>query len=99
MRPLADQQPLTAVGGASKCPPRPRRPRNCSPATPPAAAWNTKPSLFSVANNDMAVNPELERFCAKRMNATTHDIDSSHVPMLSHPDFVIDVIRDAIKGV
>jgi hypothetical protein len=41
----------------------------------------------------------LERFCANRMNATTYDIDSSHVPMLSHPDFVINVIRDAIKGV
>jgi hypothetical protein len=36
---------------------------------------------------------------AKRMNATTYDIDSSHVPMLSHPDFVIDVIRAAIRGV
>jgi hypothetical protein len=47
----------------------------------------------------MAVNPELERFCAKRMNATTHDIDSSHVPMLSHPDFVIDVIRTAANAV
>ena len=35
---------------------------------------------------------------AKRMNATTYDIDSSHVPMLSHPDFVINVIRDAIKA-
>ena len=65
----------------------------------PGAAWKTKPSWYIVANNDMAVNPELERFCAKRMNATTYDIDSSHVPMLSHPDFVINVIRDAIKGV
>ena len=62
-------------------------------------AWQTKPSWYIVANNDNAVNPELERFVAKRMNATTYDIDSSHVPMLSHPDFVINVIRDAIKGV
>jgi pimeloyl-ACP methyl ester carboxylesterase len=65
----------------------------------PGAAWKTKPSWYIVANNDMAVNPELERFCAKRMNATTYDIDSSHVPMLSHPDFVIDVIRAAVAGV
>jgi len=65
----------------------------------PGAAWKSKPSWYIVANHDMAVNPELERFCAKRMNATTYDIDSSHVPMLSHPDFVINVIRDAIKGV
>jgi len=62
-------------------------------------AWRTKPSWYIVANNDNAVNPELERFVANRMNATTYDIDSSHVPMLSHPDFVISVIRDAIKGV
>jgi pimeloyl-ACP methyl ester carboxylesterase len=65
----------------------------------PGVAWKTKPSWYIVANNDNAVNPELERFVAKRMNATTYDIDSSHVPMLSHPDFVINVIRDAIKGV
>jgi pimeloyl-ACP methyl ester carboxylesterase len=65
----------------------------------PGAAWKTKPSWYIVANNDMAVNPELERFCAKRMHATTYDIDSSHVPMLSHPDYVIDVIRAAIRGV
>ena len=65
----------------------------------PGVAWKTKPSWYIVANHDMAVNPELERFCAKRMNATTYDIDSSHVPMLSHPDFVIDVIRAAIRGV
>jgi pimeloyl-ACP methyl ester carboxylesterase len=62
-------------------------------------AWQTKPSWYIVANGDNAVNPELERFVAKRMNATTYDIDSSHVPMLSHPDFVINVIRDAIRGV
>jgi len=62
-------------------------------------AWRTKPSWYIVANNDNAVNPELERFVASRMNATTYDIDSSHVPMLSHPDFVISVIRDAIKSV
>jgi pimeloyl-ACP methyl ester carboxylesterase len=66
---------------------------------PLAWAWKTKPSWYIVANNDNAVNPELERFVAKRMKATTYDIDSSHVPMLSHPDFVINVIRDAIKGV
>jgi hypothetical protein len=45
------------------------------------------------------VQPDLERFLAKRMNASTHAIDSSHVPMLSHPDFVVDVIRDAAKAV
>jgi len=35
---------------------------------------------------------------AKRMGATTYELDSSHVPMLSHPDVVINVIRDAVKS-
>ena len=61
--------------------------------------WRTKPSWYIVANNDQAVHPELERAAAKRMGATTYDIDSSHVPMLSHPDYVLDVIRAAASGV
>jgi len=42
--------------------------------------------------------PDLQRFVSKRMDARTYDIDSSHVPMLSQPRFVLDVIRDAVKG-
>jgi pimeloyl-ACP methyl ester carboxylesterase len=62
-------------------------------------AWRTKPSWYIVANNDRTVRPDLERFVAKRMGAHTYDLDSSHVPMLSHPDFVLDVIRTAAKSV
>src|SRR5712672_2157048 len=47
-------------------------------------AWRTKPSWYVVANNDRTVRPELERFAAKRMGAHAYDVDSSHVPMLSH---------------
>jgi pimeloyl-ACP methyl ester carboxylesterase len=65
----------------------------------PGTAWRTKPSWYVVANNDQTVNPELERFVASRMGAHTYDVDSSHVPMLSHPGFVLDVIRDAAKAV
>ena len=65
----------------------------------PGVAWRTKPSWYIVANNDQAVSPELERFAAKRMGATTYDIDSSHCPMLSHPDYVLDVIRTAAASV
>ena len=65
----------------------------------PGVAWRTTPSWYIVANNDQTVNPELERASAKRMGAATYDIDSSHVPMLSHPDFVLDVIRAAANGV
>ncbi|MET9262681.1 alpha/beta hydrolase [Amycolatopsis sp. NPDC004079] len=64
----------------------------------PGTAWRTKPSWFIVAANDRTVNPELERSAAKRMGAKTHEVDSSHVPMLSRPDFVLDVIRDAANS-
>ena len=63
----------------------------------PGTAWRTKPSWYIVANNDRTVNPELERAVAERMGAKTYSVDSSHVPMLSHPDFVLDVIRDAAR--
>ena len=62
-------------------------------------AWKSKPSWYIVAKNDQTVQPELERFCAKRMNATTYEADSSHVPMLSKPSLVIDVIRTAAMAV
>jgi pimeloyl-ACP methyl ester carboxylesterase len=57
--------------------------------------WRTKPSAYIVANNDHTVHPDLERFAANRMEATTYEVDSSHVPMLSHPELVLDVIRNA----
>jgi pimeloyl-ACP methyl ester carboxylesterase len=62
-------------------------------------AWRSKPSWYIVAKNDRTVHPELERFVAKRMGATTYETDSSHVPMLSNPSLVIDVIRTAAKAV
>jgi pimeloyl-ACP methyl ester carboxylesterase len=62
-------------------------------------AWQTKPSWYIVANNDRTVQPDLERFVAKRMGAHTYDVDSSHVPMLSQPGFVLDVIRSAANAV
>jgi pimeloyl-ACP methyl ester carboxylesterase len=62
-------------------------------------AWKTKPSWYIVAKNDRTVHPDLERFVAKRMAATTYEVDSSHVTMLSNPGLVIDVIRAAAKAV
>ena len=62
-------------------------------------AWRSKPSWYIVAKNDRTVHPELERFVAKRMGATTVETDSSHVPMLSQSGFVLDVIRRAAKAV
>jgi pimeloyl-ACP methyl ester carboxylesterase len=62
-------------------------------------AWRSKPSWYIVAAEDRTVHPELERFVAKRMGATTVELCSSHVPMLSQPHAVLDVIRTAAKAV
>ena len=78
-------------------------------AAPPAAelftqqvdgvAWRSKPSWYIVGADDRAVHPDLERFCAKRMGASTVELKSSHVPMLSQPHAVLDVIRQASAAV
>jgi hypothetical protein len=52
-----------------------------------------------VATEDRTVHPDLERFAAKRMGATTVELKSSHVPMLSQPHAVLDVIHNACAAV
>ena len=61
-------------------------------------AWKSKPSWYIVGKQDRTVHPDLQRFFAKRMGATTYELDSSHVPMLSQPERVIDVIRAAANA-
>lgn len=62
-------------------------------------AWRTKPAWSIVGAEDMTVNPELQRFAAKRMGATVVEFKSSHVPMLSRPRETLDVIRQAAAAV
>ena len=62
------------------------------------AAWRTKPSWFVVAANDRMIAPEQERVTAKRMNAKTLILSTSHVPMISKPKEVSDFIVDAASG-
>jgi pimeloyl-ACP methyl ester carboxylesterase len=62
-------------------------------------AWRSKPSWYIVATKDRTVQPQLERFLAKRMEANTVEVASSHVPMLSNPALVLDVIRNAANAV
>ncbi len=62
-------------------------------------AWKSKPSWYIVATQDRTVHPELQRFVSKRMGAKVTEVASSHVPMLSKPDLVTDVIRTAAKAV
>jgi pimeloyl-ACP methyl ester carboxylesterase len=61
-------------------------------------ARRSKPTWYIVGKNDCTVHPELERFVAKRMKATTHEFESSHVPILSKPNLVVDEIRVAAKA-
>jgi pimeloyl-ACP methyl ester carboxylesterase len=62
-------------------------------------AWKSKPSWYVLANQDQTVHPDLQRFVSKRMKANTTEVTASHVPMLSKPDVVLDVIRKAASAV
>jgi pimeloyl-ACP methyl ester carboxylesterase len=61
-------------------------------------AWKSFPSWYMVAENDEAIPPDAERSFAKRMGATTVEVPSSHVAMVSHPDDVVALIESAVKG-
>ncbi|MBV9979505.1 alpha/beta hydrolase, partial [Bradyrhizobium sp.] len=65
----------------------------------PGAAWKLKPTSYIVGSEDRTIQPELQRFLAKRMNAKVTELASSHVPMLSQPRRVYEVIRDAAKAI
>ena len=61
------------------------------------AAWHDKPSWFVVAANDRTINPDYERFAAKRMGAKVLEIPTSHVAMLAKPKEVADFIVSAAE--
>jgi pimeloyl-ACP methyl ester carboxylesterase len=63
------------------------------------AAWRTKPSWFVIASNDRAISPEQEMATAKRMNAKSVTLATSHVPMLSQPQKVADFIIEAAASI
>jgi pimeloyl-ACP methyl ester carboxylesterase len=61
------------------------------------AAWRSKPSFYAVSTKDETTTPDLERFLAKRMKATTIELPSSHVSMISHPKEITALIVEASK--
>ena len=61
------------------------------------AAWRSKPSFYAVSTMDRTINPDLERFMAKRMGATTIEVDSSHLSLISHPDEISRLILRATQ--
>lgn len=60
-------------------------------------AWKTIPSWYIVAKQDKTIPPEAERAMAARAGATTVEVNSSHVPMISKPLTVLSVIRQAAR--
>jgi pimeloyl-ACP methyl ester carboxylesterase len=67
-----------------------------TPSGPPA--WKTIPSWYLVASGDRTIPPEAERVMAERAGATTIEINSSHVAMMSHPRIVTDLILRAVRS-
>src|SRR5215467_10935902 len=61
-------------------------------------AWKSLPSWFMVADGDQAIPPDAERLFAKRMNATTIEVPTNHVAMVSHPDEVLKLIETAARA-
>jgi len=61
------------------------------------AAWRSKPSWYVVSKEDRTINPDLQRFMAKRMGAKTTELNASHVSLISQPDAVTAVILEALQ--
>ncbi|MCJ2064335.1 alpha/beta hydrolase [Methylobacterium sp. J-088] len=59
------------------------------------AAWRSKPSFYAVSTEDRTIDPDLERFMAKRMNARTLELKASHLSLISQPQAVADLILEA----
>ena len=61
------------------------------------AAWRSKPSFYAVSTQDRTINPDLQRFMAKRMGATTIEVNASHLSLISHPQEITDLILQAAR--
>jgi pimeloyl-ACP methyl ester carboxylesterase len=59
------------------------------------AAWRSKPSWYAVSTEDRTINPDLERFMAKRMGAKTIEVKASQVSLISQPDTIANLILEA----
>jgi pimeloyl-ACP methyl ester carboxylesterase len=62
-------------------------------------AWKSLPSWFMIADGDQAIPPDAQRQFAPRMGATTVEVSSNHVAMVSHPDEALRLITTAAEAV
>jgi pimeloyl-ACP methyl ester carboxylesterase len=89
--PVEDRAVLSAV----------QRPLSINCITVPVGRplWKDVPSWFLVAEDDRMIVPETQRFMAQRMNANTKAYAVDHTPMVTAPETVVDIIRDAMRFV
>ncbi len=59
------------------------------------AAWRSKPTFYAVSKDDQTISPDLERFLAARMKATTVELEAGHLSLVSHPQAIADLILAA----
>lgn len=59
------------------------------------AAWRAKPSYYAVSTEDRTINPDLQRFMAKRMKAKTIEVKASHLSLISQPETIAALILEA----
>ena len=59
------------------------------------AAWRSKPTFYAVSTEDRTINPDLQRFMAKRMSAKTIELKASHLSLISQPDAIARLILEA----
>jgi pimeloyl-ACP methyl ester carboxylesterase len=59
------------------------------------AAWRSKPSYYAVSTQDRTIDPDLQRFMAKRMGARTIEVKAGHLSLISHPDEIAQLILEA----
>jgi pimeloyl-ACP methyl ester carboxylesterase len=59
------------------------------------AAWRSKPSYYAVSTEDRTINPDLQRFMARRMGAKTIEVKASHLSLISHPEEISRLILEA----
>jgi len=71
----------------------------CIDAPVPRPAWKDRPSLFLVAVEDRMIPAENQRFMAERMKARVRTAPADHLPMVTAPRAVIDIVLEAVREV
>src|SRR5580658_3994624 len=77
---------------------KPASKKGCFGVPIAAPAWKSKRSWFLVSTEDRLINPDLQRFMAKRMGATVRTVPSSHASLISHPTQTADLILEATRS-